>query len=145
MHSTNAITSTSCKKLYIGETRRRLDDRFREHLRDLERNDKDALKPVTRSLLSFQAACGSLRPCPTSRQFGKPQNSGTKIFLSNRPSAFYSTNFLLVFLVTMFPPIAQLDFLHIDTKTTHNFSVRSDEGLTLETSALKLLTMAILR
>ena len=35
-------------KLYIGETGRRLGDRFREHLRDVERNDKDASKPVAR-------------------------------------------------------------------------------------------------
>ena len=36
------------KKIYIGETGRRLDDRFREHLRDVERNDKDASKSVAR-------------------------------------------------------------------------------------------------
>ena len=42
------ITCTVCKKIYIGETGRRLGDRFREHLRDVERNDKDASKPVAR-------------------------------------------------------------------------------------------------
>ena len=42
------ITCTYCKKIYIGETGRRLGDRFREHLRDVERNDKDAAKPVAR-------------------------------------------------------------------------------------------------
>ena len=36
------------KKIYIGETGRRLGHRFREHLRDVERNDKDASKPVAR-------------------------------------------------------------------------------------------------
>ena len=30
----------------MDETGRRLGDRFREHLRDVERNDKDASKPV---------------------------------------------------------------------------------------------------
>ena len=35
-----------CNKLYIGETVRRLGDRFREPLRDVEKNDKDASKPV---------------------------------------------------------------------------------------------------
>ena len=40
------ITCTLCKKLYIGETGRRLGDRFREHLRDIEKDDKDASKPV---------------------------------------------------------------------------------------------------
>ena len=40
------ITCALCKKIHIGETGRRLGDRFREHLRDDERNDKDASKPV---------------------------------------------------------------------------------------------------
>jgi len=42
------ITCTLCKKLYIDETRRRLGDRFREHLRYVEKDDKNASKPVTR-------------------------------------------------------------------------------------------------
>ena len=37
-----------CNKLYIGETGRRLCDRFREHVRDVKRNDKDASKPIAR-------------------------------------------------------------------------------------------------
>ena len=42
------ITSTSCKKLYIGETGRRLGDRFREHPRDVEKDDQNASKSVVR-------------------------------------------------------------------------------------------------
>ena len=42
------ITCTLCNKSYIGETSRRLGDRFREHLRDVKKNDKDAFKPVSR-------------------------------------------------------------------------------------------------
>ena len=42
------ITCTLCKKLYIGETERRLGDRFREHLRDVEKDDQNASKPVAR-------------------------------------------------------------------------------------------------
>ena len=42
------ITCTLCNKLYIGETGRRPGDRFREHLRNVEKNDKDASKPVPR-------------------------------------------------------------------------------------------------
>ena len=42
MYIINCITYTYCKKLYIGETGRRLGDRFQEHIRDVERNDKDA-------------------------------------------------------------------------------------------------------
>ena len=41
-----AVPLSLCNKLYIGETGRRLGDRFREHLRDVEKNDKDASKPV---------------------------------------------------------------------------------------------------
>ena len=41
------ITSTLCKKIYIDE-KGRIGDRFRKHLRDVERNDKDTSKAVTR-------------------------------------------------------------------------------------------------
>ena len=47
------ITCTYCKKIYIGETGRRLGDRFREHLHDVERNDKDASKPVAIDILIY--------------------------------------------------------------------------------------------
>ena len=36
------------KQPFIGETGRRLGDRFREHLRDVEKDDKNASKPVAR-------------------------------------------------------------------------------------------------
>ena len=42
------ITCTLCKKLYIGETGRRLGDRFREHLSDVEKDDQNASKSVAR-------------------------------------------------------------------------------------------------
>ena len=42
------ITCTLCKKTYIGETSRRLADRFCEHVRDVEKNDTDTSKPVAR-------------------------------------------------------------------------------------------------
>ncbi|KAK2549798.1 hypothetical protein P5673_029619 [Acropora cervicornis] len=42
------ITCTLCKKLNTGETGKRLGDRFREHLRDVKIDDKDASKPVAR-------------------------------------------------------------------------------------------------
>ena len=53
--STNVIyciTCTLCKKIYIGETGRRLADRFCEHLRDVEKNNTDASKPVARQFQS---------------------------------------------------------------------------------------------
>jgi len=36
------ITCNFCKQLYIGETERRLGDRFREHLRDVKKDDQNA-------------------------------------------------------------------------------------------------------
>ena len=38
------ITCTLCKKLYIGETGRRLGDQLQEHLRDVRKDDNDASK-----------------------------------------------------------------------------------------------------
>ena len=35
------MTRTLCKKLYIGETGRQLGDRFREHLGDVGKDDKN--------------------------------------------------------------------------------------------------------
>ena len=55
---------TLCNKLYIGETGRRLGNRSREHLRDAEKNDKDASKPIAPQPL--QKTHGYLRPFPTS-------------------------------------------------------------------------------
>ena len=58
------ITCILCKKLYIGETGRRLGDRFREHLRDVEKDDKNATKPVARHFnlpnhsMQHMAVCG---------------------------------------------------------------------------------------
>ena len=43
-----SVTCTLCKNLHIGETGRRLGERFREHLRDVEKDDKDTSKPVAR-------------------------------------------------------------------------------------------------
>ena len=42
------ITCTLGKKTYKSETGRKLADHFREHLRDVEKNDTDASKPVAR-------------------------------------------------------------------------------------------------
>ena len=41
-------TCALCKKLYIGETGRRLGDRFRELLRDVEKDGQTASKPIAR-------------------------------------------------------------------------------------------------
>ena len=49
------------------------------------------------------------------------------------------------FLFTILPPIALLDFLHINTHSTHDSSNRHNEGLALESATFKLLTGANLR
>ena len=57
-------TCTLCKKLYFGETGRRLGNQFREHLGDAEKDDKNASKSVARhfNLLNHSkqhmAVCG---------------------------------------------------------------------------------------
>ena len=52
MHVIYCITCTLCKKLYIGETGRRLGTWFLEHLCDLEKDDKNVSKPVARDKIS---------------------------------------------------------------------------------------------
>ena len=42
------ITCTICNKLYIGESGRKLSDRFREHLLDVKDKGSDLSKPVAR-------------------------------------------------------------------------------------------------
>ena len=64
--------------VYIGETGRRLGERFREHFRDVEKDDENASKPVARHLNLLNHS-KQLRPLPTSRKHGKPQNSRRKI------------------------------------------------------------------
>ena len=44
------ITRTLCKKLYIGETGRRLCERLREHFRDIVKDDKNACQVFARHL-----------------------------------------------------------------------------------------------
>ena len=77
------------EKLVLGEAGKRLGDRFREHLRDVEKDDRNASKPVARHLnlpnhsMQHMAVCGlSLHQ----GREGKPQNSRTKIYFSNRHS-----------------------------------------------------------
>ena len=56
----NCTTCTLCKKFYIGETRR-LGDRFREHLRDVEKDENNASKPIARHFnLPYHQACLTL-------------------------------------------------------------------------------------
>ena len=90
-------------------------------------------EPITQAP---EAAYGSFRPFPTSGQFGKLQNSRTlgkrltRVFTTAPPClrALFIQQIYYCFLLTIFPPIAQLHFLQIKPHTIHNSSNRSDEG-----------------
>ena len=69
-------------KLYIGETGRRLGDGFREHLRDVEKNDKDASKPVARHFNLHNHSKQHMAICGLSLHQGATESR--KIHLPNR-------------------------------------------------------------
>ena len=68
-------------------TGRRLGDRFREHLPDVEKNDKDESKPVARHFNPPNHSKKHMAICGLSLHLagydGKPQESGTKVNLPN--------------------------------------------------------------
>ena len=104
----------------------------------------------TRPLNRLLDNLSSLISFSTSRLLEGLQNSRTKNYLSDRHFSFpqyQRTLFIQLtyscFLVTIFPPIAWLHFLQINTHATHNCSNRWDEGLTLKTSALNSLQWPI--
>ena len=75
--SANVITYTYCQKLYIGETGRRLGDRFREHLRDVERNVKDASKSVARHFHLLSHSKQHMAVCGLSLHLGNSESRKT--------------------------------------------------------------------
>ena len=74
------ITCTLCKQIYIGETGRRLADRFREHLQDVEKNDTDASKPVARHFNLPNHSHHNKTICGLSLHHGNTEESRTKIY-----------------------------------------------------------------
>ena len=83
------ITCTCYNKLYIGETGRRPGDRFREHLRDVKRNNKDASKPVVRHFNLTNHFKQHMVICSLSLHPGSSESRKTleqKIYLPNRHS-----------------------------------------------------------
>ena len=83
------ITCTLCKKLYIGETERRLGDRFREHLRDGEKDDQNASTPVARHFNLPNHSKQHMAVCGPSLHQGSTESRKTleqKIYFSNRHS-----------------------------------------------------------
>ena len=49
----HCITCTLCKKMYVGERGRRLGHRIQEYLRGIEKDDKNASRPVARQSAAF--------------------------------------------------------------------------------------------
>jgi len=97
------ITCTLCKNIYIGKTGRRLGDRFREHLRNVEKNDKDASKPVARHFnlpnhsSEHMTICGlSLHQGNTESRKNLEQKFIFQIGTFN-PHGFHSINYFLFF------------------------------------------------
>ena len=66
-----------CNELYIGETGRRVGDRFQEHLRHVERNDKDASKPVSRHLNHPNHSKQRMAVCSLSLNLGNSESHKT--------------------------------------------------------------------
>ena len=70
----SCITCTLCKKLYVGETGRRLGDRFREHLCDVEKDAKTHLNRSTDTVnllnhsKQHKAVCGLYQGSTESRK-----------------------------------------------------------------------------
>ena len=58
------ISCSKCWKLYIGETGRRLPERFAEHLHSVRNNDVD--KPVARHFSAVNHSISDIKVCPIS-------------------------------------------------------------------------------
>ena len=106
------ITCTYGNELYIGETGRRLGKRFREHLCDVEINDKDASKPVVRHFHLPNHSKQDIAVCGLSLHLGSSESRKTQeqkfifqIGILNSHGInerFHSTN-SSCFLVTILP------------------------------------------
>ena len=119
--SSNVVYYITClyfKKLYICETGRRLGDRFREHLRDVEKDDKDASKPVARHFNVPHHTKQHMSICRLSLHLGNtesPKNLEQKFIFqigTLNPNGYQRALFVPLiyssFYVTMPPPIAYL-------------------------------------
>ena len=126
------VTCTYYQKLYIGQTGRRLIDRFREHLRDVERNDKDASKPVAIHFSLPNHSKQHMAVCGLSLHLGISESRKILeqkfIFQIGILKALFIQLSYSCFLVTIFSPIVWLHFLHINPHKTHNSFTRSDKG-----------------
>ena len=130
-----------CKKLYIGETKRGLGDRFRNAFLTQRKTIK--MHQVARYFNLTNHSKQLMAVCDLSLLQGS-----TKIFLksapliltvSTRTYAFHSPNLFCCSCLAMHQPMVELHLSVFKPHTTHNSSIRCDEGLTLETPAFKSL------
>ena len=141
--------------MYIGETRRRLGDRFREHLREVERNDKRASKSIARqfnlpnhskqhkAVLGLSLHLGSSESRKTLEQKNLSFKSALLIPTIST-STFHSTN-LFLFSCHYIPTNSVAPFSAYKLSQSTIPPIALTKGVTLETSASKLFTMANLR
>ena len=109
--SSTAQLALFAKKLYIGVTGSRLDDRFREHLRDVEKDDQNASKLVARHFILPNYTKQQMAVCGLSLHQGRTESCKTleqKSTVTVSTNAFRSTNLIysVVFHVTRNQPIA---------------------------------------
>ena len=101
----------------------------------VQKYDKNASKPAARHFNLPNHSEQYMAVCVHSLH-QKLQNSRAKILSSRYQRTFFiQPIYSVVFHVTKHQPIAQLRVSVYKPHTTHNSSIRSDEGLTLETSA----------
>ena len=114
------ITCTYCNKLYISKTGKWLGDQLRGHLRDVERNDKDASKPVARHFNLPNNSKQHMAVCGLSLHLDSSESHKTleqKVIFqigtlnpgipeSRNQWALFIQLIYSSFLVTIFPPMA---------------------------------------
>ena len=126
------ITCTPCKKIYIGEAGRRLlGDRFREHLRDVEINDTDALKPVARPFnlpnhFHHNMTISGLSLHHGNTDSRKNVSTGYTLSTRNQLTPLIPLIYLQIYVI-IFAPMVKLLLTLLKTNSTHNSSIRSDE------------------
>ena len=126
------ITCTLCKKLYVGETGRRLSDRFGVHLRDVEKDDKNASKPVARHVNLPKHSKKHMTVCGLSQHQRSTENRKTQeqkfIFQIGTLNhyGFHSINLVCCFSRCQAPTNSVAPYFVYKLHTTHNSSIRSD-------------------
>ena len=138
-------TCTLCKKIFIGETGRRLAERFRERLRDVEKNNTDASKPVVRHFNLRNHSHNNMTICGLSLHQGNTESRKEfeqKFIFQLGTLSPHEVNerfsfhlFIRKFMWPYFHQWQSSSTLSYKPTTPHNSSLRSGEGLTLETSA----------